>query len=74
MYLRFFGGGSEVTSSGVDLSGLLESADRGRAVDLRGLPAPKRRGVAGIGAMVRTALKYLRTRSGRVSAGLDERV
>ena len=74
MYLRFFGGGSEVVSTSVDFSGLVDSVDRGRCVDLRGLPAPERRGVPGIGAMVRTALKYLNLRSGRVSVGLNQRV
>ncbi len=74
MYLRFFGGGSEVLSTGVDLSSLLDPDDRGRCVDLRGLPAPERRGVPGIGAMVRAALKRSNPRSGRFSAVLNERV
>jgi len=74
MYLRFFGGGSEVLSTGVDLSGLLDPEDRGRCVDLRGLPAPERRGVPGMGAMVRAVLRCPNARSGWVSADLNERV
>ncbi len=61
-------------SASVDLSGLFDPEDRGRVVDLRGLPAPERRGVPGMGAMVCAALKRPSTRSGRVSAGLGERV
>jgi hypothetical protein len=74
MYLRFFGGGSEVLSAGVDLSGLFDPEDRGRVVDLRGLPAPERRGVPGMGAMLRAAPKRPNARSGRVSAVLGGRV
>jgi hypothetical protein len=63
-----------VLSAGVDLSGLFDPEDRGRVVDLRGLPAPERRGVPGIGAMLRAALKCPNACSERVSAVLDGRV
>jgi hypothetical protein len=63
-----------VLSASVDLSGLFDPDDRGRVVDLRGLPAPERRGVPGMGAMVRAALKRPDARSGRFSAGIGGRV
>lgn len=74
MYLRFFGGGSETLSTRVDLSGLLDPADRGRVVDLRGRPAPERRGVPGMGAIVHPILERPDARSGRIFAGLGGRV
>ncbi len=39
-------------SACVDLSGFFDAEDRFRVVDLRGRPAPERRGVPGMGAMV----------------------
>jgi hypothetical protein len=58
----------------VNLSGLFDPEDRGRVVDLRGRPAPERRGVPGMGAMVYHTLNLLDARCGGVFVGLGERV